>query len=90
MAERKQLYNRIAAGRRIRSCRERLGLSRQGMAPSRSVDACSFSQRLAQARISPQAGVSFCKKPWAIAWAIFPNPKNPMFFSAMWRTPFYC
>ena len=32
MAERKQLYNRIAAGRRIRSCRERLGLSRQGMA----------------------------------------------------------
>lgn len=32
MNQEKQLYNRIAAGKRIRSCRERLGLSRQRMA----------------------------------------------------------
>lgn len=32
MEQRKQLYNRIAAGQRIRSCRERLGLSRRRMA----------------------------------------------------------
>ena len=32
MRQSKQLYNRAAAGARIRSCRERLGLSRQRMA----------------------------------------------------------
>lgn len=32
MNQRKQLYNRIAAGARIRDCRERLGISRRRMA----------------------------------------------------------
>ena len=32
MTQRKRLYNKTAAGQRIRSCRERLGLSRQKMA----------------------------------------------------------
>lgn len=32
MEQKKQLYNKIAAGKRIKSRRERLGLSRQGMA----------------------------------------------------------
>lgn len=32
MTQRKRSYNKTAAGQRIRSCRERLGLSRQKMA----------------------------------------------------------
>ncbi len=32
MEQKKQLYNKSAAGKRIRSCRERLGISRQKMA----------------------------------------------------------
>src|SRR5699024_5664153 len=32
MQQRKHIYNKTAAGARIRSCRERLGLSRQRMA----------------------------------------------------------
>ena len=32
MRQRKQLYDRMAAGLRIRGCRERLGISRQEMA----------------------------------------------------------